>query len=491
MQEMTYQGVTYTTSNIGSYRTTHPHALTSLGTHKFSNVRREIGITYIDPFMMEAFQAYPFGYDFSKLEGWSRSHYTVEGHLYSIGKMQSYRRFLKPNDASMTYIDKYCNMYFENLGTVQSLDFNTQLKDVPFERTSSAGIGIPGRKGDDGNLQRAIRQANATINTCLRDGIQSVIERSTPDMAYTRTQLTQLTKGIKVRNVFGEPFQYILIEGCTAAPLMEFFSTHDTFFFIGKDPRIEVPNTLEEFQRLGPKLISIDWSAFDTSAEHWEIEDAFSLLEKMLTFPNVESRAAFEFSKIFFINRKIAAPDGYVYMKQLAVPSGSFFTILINSIINWRRILYLYHKQYGKLPLALRTQGDDSLIAAHKEATPEGIALNIPPTSKWNFNPHKSPQGESGSSVPFLQRTLRWGDQGRDNHRVERLAIYPEYEVTDPQISSYRARALWEDCNYESNILSFATEYLERKYGIIKDIPERYKKYHRYIYESRERASER
>lgn len=488
---MTYQGVTYQTSNIGSYRNPDPSALSVKSSHNFSSTRREQGVTYVDPFMVEAFQAYPFGYDFAPLEGWSRSHYTTEGHLESIFKMQSHVRFSKPRDFAMAETDEYCYQYFERLGKINSLDFKTQLKLVPIEPSSSAGIGIPGRKGDDGNLDRAIRQANATINTCLRDGIQTVIEQSTPDMAYTRTQLTELSNGIKVRNVFGEAFQYILIEGCSAAPLMDFFVHHNTFFFVGTDPKVGVPILLEEYKRSCDKLISIDWSSFDTSVEDWEIIDSFNLIEMMLNFPNIESRAAFEFSRVFFINRKIAAPDGNVYMKHNSVPSGSFFTMLIDSIINWRRILYLHYKAYGYFPKHISTQGDDSLIATREEVTPEGIELQIPMTSKWVFNPSKSPQGKSGASVPFLQRTLKWGDQSRDVTRAERLAIYPEYEITDPQISSYRARAIWEDSNYESNVLAFATEYLERKYGVPVTVPKQFHRFTRYSYESRERANER
>lgn len=490
MNDMTYQGVLYTTSNMGVYRTPNLTALTPISSHKFSPVNRESEITFVDPFMLEAFQAYPFGYDFTKLEGWSRSFYTSVGHLASILKMESTRRFKKPTDLSMVETDKYCTTYFSNLGKVRSLDFNTQLNEVPFEPSSSAGIGIPGKKGDDGNLDRAIRQASATINNCLRHGIQTVIEQSTPDMAYTRTQLTHLSKGVKVRNVFGEAFQYILIEGCSASPLMDYFATHDTFFFVGIDPKVGVPNLLEEFRRNSEKLISIDWSAFDTSVEDWEILDAFNLLELMLEFPNLESRAAFEFSKIFFINRKIAAPDSNVYMKHHSVPSGSYFTMLIDSIVNWRRVLYLHHKSVGYYPRDIRTQGDDSLIGTKDEVTPEGMALHIPPTSKWTFNPYKSPQGKSGSSVPFLQRYLRWGDQSRNTDTAERLAMYPEYDVTDPQISAYRARAIWEDCNYESNILAFATEYLESKYGTPESVPKRFQKFTRYSYEF-ERKSDR
>jgi hypothetical protein len=440
--------------------------------------------------MKEAFTAYPFGYNFSKLEGWSRSHYTVEGHMESIHRIQSTRRFHKPHDVAMAKTDEYCKQYFQSLGTVSSMDFHTQLKQVPFEPTSAAGIGIPGKKGDDGNLLKATRQATATINNCLRNGVKSVIDSSTPDMAYTRTQLTQLTAGIKVRNVFGEAFQYILLEGLTAYPLMEHFANHDTFFFVGLDPRKAVPELLEQLKRKCPKMMSIDWSAFDTSVEHWEINDAFDLLETMLTFPNLESRAAFEFSRIFLINRKLAAPDGNVYMKLKSVPSGSYYTMLIDSIVNWRRILYLHYKTYNTFPLDIKVQGDDSLIGCHNEVTPEGLALAIPPASQWILNPNKCPVGNTGSTVPFLQRYLKFGDQARDVDRVERLAMYPEYEITDPQISSFRARALWADCNYESNILSFATEYLEQKYGVPETVPSRYLNFLNTLYESKERASE-
>lgn len=476
MEDMTYSGVLYRTSNMGVYKTTHPRALTATGHHGRVVTRREQFVTQIDPFMKEAFEAYPFGYDWDKLTGWSRSYYTTAGHMASINKMNSDRPFKKPFDASMRETDDYCRDYFSQLGRVRSLKFR-QLDEVPFEPTSAAGIGIPGRKGDDGNHLRAIHQATATINNCLRHGIQSVIENSTPDMAYTRTQLTKISEGLKVRNVFGEAFQYILIEGLSASPLMKFFIENDTFFFVGKDPRKAVPETLENFKRECPLLMSIDWTAFDTSVENWEILDAFDLLESILDFPGTKSRAAFEFSKIFFINRKIAAPDGEEYTKHGSVPSGSFYTMLIDSIVNWRRILYLYHRAYGQFPTMIKTQGDDSLIGAHAGATPEGLALQIPATSRWELNPYKCPVGKSGSQVPFLQRRLKFGDQARDIDKVERLAIYPEYEVTDPQISSYRARALWEDCNYESPILGFATEYLEKKYGVPESVPSRFKNF--------------
>jgi hypothetical protein len=432
--------------------------------------------------MLEAFLDYPYGFEEQQFTDWSRSYYSQEAHVDSILMMRSDTVFHKPTDESMIEVDQYCNEYFSNLPKVESLDFKKDLDKVPFESSSSAGYLYPGKKGDGDNHQRAINQAYAIIKDCLRGNLQHQIDESVPDMAFTRTQLTKLTEKLKVRNVFGQHFAYILLEGLTASPLMDMFTTNDTFFFIGKDPRIHVPYLLEEAKRRGPRLLTTDWSGFDTSAEPWEISDAFDLLHSILEFPNEESEAAFEFSRILFINRKIASPDGTVYFKERSVPSGSYFTMLIDSIINWRRILYLHHRATGRFPIDIWTQGDDGLIITFKDVYPESLSVQIPAASTWNLNPWKCDFGESGALVQFLQRRLKWGDQARDVEKVERLAIFPEYEVTSGQISAYRAFALWQDCNYESHVLGHAYVYLSKKYGFPDDIPNKYKLYWQVVF---------
>jgi hypothetical protein len=434
--------------------------------------------------MKEAFEHYPAAYDFTSLDGWSRSYYTHEGHMDSILSMQRATLFKKPCDLDMKKVDEYCTQYFDALPKVQSMNFHTDLDKVPFEPTSSAGVGLIGKKGFPGNHQKAINQAFKTIQRAKREGITTVIENSAPDMAYTRTQLTELIDGLKVRNVFGQAFQYILLEGLSAHPLLRMFMENETFFFVGKDPRIEVPKLLSKLSQTNSKLMSIDWSRFDTSVEPWEITDAFDLLERLLEFPNQSSRDAFEFSKIFFINRKIAAPEGTVFFKECSVPSGSYFTMLLDAMINWRRILYLIQRAYGYIPEGVSTQGDDGVFGAKPMVNPYELALAIPRRAPWILNPHKCFEGKSGSGVPFLQRELKWGNQARDVPKVEKLAIYPEFEVDDPQISAYRARALWEDCNYESMILGYATMYLEDKYGVAPHVPRRHKHYWEILFSS-------
>lgn len=454
---MTYNGLLYRTATIGTYQTSRPDALTAIGTHTHFTVKRDHGTTLIDPFMLQAFQAYPPGYNFSKLEDWSRSYYTPEAHLSAITRFSKSYRSCEPVDNSWSQTKQYCFDYFKTLPRVQSLDFNTQLKDIPFEPTSSAGIGYQGRrKGEEGVHSLALKRAVATLHNCRRNGVQSVIEQSTPDAAFTRTQLTKLSEKLKVRNVFGEAFQYVLLEGLSAKPLMDMFSSTRSFFFCGIDPRIGVPELLSQYSQRNQKIANLDWGYFDATVEPWEIQFAFDLLESILDFPNDESLAAFEFSRIFFINRKIAGPDNKVYFKQRGVPSGSFFTMIIDSIVNWVRILYLHHKSYGYFPKDLTTQGDDTIVGVDDKFTPEAFILAFPQDSDWSINPSKCRVGDSPSDVPFLQRYLKFGDQSRDVDKVERLAIYPEYEVSEGIISAYRARALWEDCNYESDILGWA-----------------------------------
>jgi hypothetical protein len=363
-------------------------------------------------------------------------------------------------------VDDRCFQLFDSFPKVRSLDFNTDLRQVRFENTSSAGIGLTGRKGDPGNLSRAIKQACATLHRFIRGEVQEVIENSTPDRGLTRTQLTYLTEKLKIRNVFGEAFQYILLEGLSAQPLMEYFSTNETFFHIGQDPRHSVPDLIQRMLHKARNLLGIDWQAFDANTEDWEIEDAFALLRRMLIFPNEESEAAFWFSMILFINRKIAGPFGHLWFKHRGVPSGSYFTVLIDAIVNLQRTLYLFHKVYNKFPDDIATQGDDGLLCTNEAVTPEALSLAIPANAPWCLRPEKCKFGQSGASVDFLSRTLIGGDQARDINRVERLAIYPEYEVPSGKISAYRARSLWEDCNYGSEILGFAASYLERTYGI-------------------------
>jgi hypothetical protein len=364
------------------------------------------------------------------------------------------------------------------------MDFLTELRNVPFEPTSSAGIGLPGKKGDGDNLKRAMSQANATLYRFKSGEVQATIENSTPDRALVRTQLVDLSVKTKIRHVFGEAFQYILLEGLSCAPLMQMFMANDTPYFIGTDPRVGVPRFIEHLMRHGKDMISSDWLGFDQLVEDWEIDDVFRDLEHLLIFPNNESRAAFHFSRLLFKHRKIAGPDGLLYMKHRGVPSGSYFTNLVDSWINYRRFQYMYHRLTGKLidTQFIRCTGDDALTGfdPHLGLNPYRFEmLTYEYNNIWVLSASKMKHSQAGDQIDFLQRSLWIGDQSRDNDRVDRLAMFPEYPIDDRRISAFRARALWEDGNYRSPFLAFATAYLEGRYGTVQEheVPQHVRKW--------------
>jgi len=375
---------------------------------------------------------------------------------------------------------------FGQFEKVQAMDFLSDLKYVPYEPDSSAGFAFGGLKGPpfETNHVRAFKQANALIMSLVRGDttIATAIENSVPDVSFVRTQLTYIPEKLKVRNVWGEHFTYILLEGLFARPLLDFFVEHDTFFFIGKDPRSAVPELLREYSMTPDAwLYTTDWSSFDASAQRFEIELAFKLLESMLTFPNAETRMAWEFVKQLFMTRKIAASDGNIYFKTAGVPSGSYFTIMIDSIINFIRILYIFRRFSGRFPRSVKTQGDDGVSQCHKGQRLDlhAISIAIKREFEWEFNPDKVLQGRSADEVEFLSRTAFGMDNFRDAIKLERLALYPEFPVESGEISLFRVSSILDESSVRSPALEFVREQLAKQYKMpsIEEVP----RFHRHF----------
>ena len=122
---------------------------------------------------------------------------------------------------------------FKLSALVTSYGWN-QLKEVPFINTSGAGYGYTGKKENPGNHDIAIGRAVYSLNHWLetRAGTAKAPFRYTPDLAWTRTQLMTLDSP-KIRHVWGKAFHNIILEGMTAAPLIEAYSDGKSPMCIG------------------------------------------------------------------------------------------------------------------------------------------------------------------------------------------------------------------------------------------------------------------
>uniref|UniRef100_A0A5B7BBJ9 Putative RNA-dependent RNA polymerase n=1 Tax=Davidia involucrata TaxID=16924 RepID=A0A5B7BBJ9_DAVIN len=451
----------------------HPHV-----------VRRDVETIYRDEFALNAIMdEYPVIYE-QELEGWARSFYTQEGHMQAIHAYAT-------QDTPFTAVNE--QVYFQavhavknelnSLPIARAFDVLTELDQIKYEQSSAAGYDYIGHKGPilGDNHKRAIYRAKATLWSAIKDptqGIAYVIENSVPDVGYTRTQLTNLTEKTKVRGVWGRAFHYILLEGTSARPLLDNFIQGDTFFHIGSDPLESVPRILSEVSRQCKWLYAVDWSAFDSSVSRFEIYAAFDLIKGRIQFPNFETEQAFEISKQLFLHKKVAAPDGRTYWSHKGIPSGSYYTSIIGSVINRLRIEYLWRLKYGRGPRMCYTQGDDSLLGDEELFSPEELS-NLAQPYGWTINANKTEYSTSPEFVSFLGRTTRGGFNTRELMRCLRLLVFPEYPVESGRISAYRARAIADDCGNLSEIINFTARRLRKLYGIAdeNDVPSYFIRY--------------
>jgi hypothetical protein len=311
-----------------------------------------------------------------------------------------------------------------------------------------------------------------TLNTFLEDASNN----STPDIAFTRTQLVELPN-TKVRNVFGEAFHYILLEGLTAEPLLDWFIAHDTFYFIGDDPVISVPQTLSGSEDDDVTYLSIDWSQFDASVQPYEIDLAFDLLKTMLYFPYKESELVFDYCKQVFIKRKLLSPDGRMFMRFGGIPSGSYFTHMVDSIINWNRIRYLFELFDIKYDF-IRTHGDDGFIRITSLIENFNHVVEHAATLGWFIQLDKCKLTRDISEIEFLGRSSIIGANRRNRMKCLRLCLFPEYPVSNPQISIARLKSIHFDSGGYISEIPRAVEMLVNLYGDENlELPREFRRY--------------
>ncbi|DAZ87288.1 TPA_asm: RNA-dependent RNA polymerase [Arceuthobium sichuanense virus 5] len=425
----------------------------------------------VDPFAYEAVsRLVPFTLRY-ELEGWARSYYTLEKHVEAI---ENYDRpkVSEPADSAWNETKQMVLKMFKRFDSVDPISFYDfdKVKWIP---SSAAGYGYVASKGENDNYTKAKRTA-VTIAEKLdhdRNYAPEALLQSTPDVAFTRTQLCQMKVKTKVRNVWGEAFHYVLLEGLFADPLITAFKGIDSFYFIGRDPLLAVPLLIEEIVGSKDYVYQFDWSAFDASVQEWEIRFAFQCLECMLRFPSNIEAQIWRFIVELFIYRKIAGPNQVIYLKTHGIPSGSCFTNIIGSITNYVRIQYMFKTLTSNFAVVY-THGDDSLSGI--SSTQYVRMADFQPICDryyWNINTLKSEVSRRKETTTFLSRTVREGQNARDELTCLRMLVYPEYDVARGSLSTLRAKSISRDAGINSHFLFKIYRYLQERYGCDQELP--------------------
>jgi hypothetical protein len=230
--------------------------------------------------------------------------------------------------------------------------------------------------------------------------------------------------GPKQRLVWGYPQSITLAEAQFARPLINAFVAKRSPMAFGKlrfQLSAEMTTILNAHCRYG-----FDMSRFDASVSPRLIKMAFAVLSHNFDL-SPQKRREWNMVRDYFIHTPILMPDGNVYIKHRGVPSGSYFTQLVDSVVNFFIIQYAYMKIVGRLlPLdKIRVLGDDSLFSSNVAISMKHFRDTLE-TVGFTLNIAKSCVAINDSKVEFLGHVWNHGLVDRDPRLIAQRMIYPE-----------------------------------------------------------------
>jgi len=249
------------------------------------------------------------------------------------------------------------------------------------------------------------------------DQVISGVKSPNPCIAYKRTQANN-----KTRLVWGYPLEMTLMEAQYARPLIDNFLKVRTPMAFGlKKP--ELGALLEIQVRSKKNIVALDYSKFDTSIDSTLISYAFNILKTWFSESDIQNHGWDQIVK-YFISTPIVMPDGQLYLgKRHGVPSGSYFTQLIDSIVN----VILIGAVSSKFNLRLSWRnlfvlGDDCIFGTNNKISLKQVADFLLHHFGIKVNVLKS----SVDKLEFLGATWVNGLPTIEIEKLLQKAIFPE-----------------------------------------------------------------
>lgn len=261
-----------------------------------------------------------------------------------------------------------------------------------------------------------------------------------PCFAFARIQHGEA--GPKQRLVWGFPQSTTLIEATLARPLINLFLRIRTPMVIGYR-RFEIAAIAGSI-KLKKYQYGLDFSAFDSTVCPTLIGIAFDILGTWFT-PSDDVESRLRLCEKLFINTQILMPDGNIYAKKRGIPSGSYFTQLVGSIVNYLALQYGIIKLTGKAigRDSVMVLGDDSLFGTGSRLDLDELE-SILARLGLKLNTSKTHVAKRGQPIHFLGHTWVHGVVDRPLIEVAKRLVYPERsdESQVPPVEKVRKRIL-------------------------------------------------
>lgn len=283
-------------------------------------------------------------------------------------------------------------------------------------------------KGSAGLTAFGSTKAEAQTRAFQR-GLETLKGRAPePCIAFARTQFNG-----KTRLVWGYPYSETVIEGLFAYPLISELKVRNT-------PMAFAMTTMTLGTRLRVAAYhkkfgySIDMSSFDSSISAFLIKQAFMIIRSWFEMDEIEpttgltNRELMKHIEKYFMTCSIVMPDGNIYHgRKHGVPSGSYFTQIVDSIVNVIIAGTISSKFNMKVcKREVFVLGDDLLMWSDRDISLDVVANYANSVFGVQFNADKSRKFKRGDSIEYLGRVWTKGVPDLPVEDIISRMIFPE-----------------------------------------------------------------
>uniref|UniRef100_A0A8D8TS15 Genome polyprotein n=1 Tax=Cacopsylla melanoneura TaxID=428564 RepID=A0A8D8TS15_9HEMI len=222
----------------------------------------------------------------------------------------------------------------------------------------------------------------------------------------------------------------------------------DTPIYMGRDIHKDMPYDITRLNSDCPFYYCLDFSKFDASICHGMVDFAWNFIKDLLVFENEFDYLIYNYCRTLFQNNPIIMPDGRLYIVSAGIPSGSYFTQLIDSIINLQLINMCMY-QHCQQMFPIKVLGDDSIFA-----TPESFATFEELHSFFEqFGlslSDKTVVTRNYLDIVFFGHNFYGSNVTRDEFTCLSLALHIDKEIAGPEETIIRIASLLYDCGFNS-----------------------------------------
>lgn len=259
-----------------------------------------------------------------------------------------------------------------------------------------------------------------------------------PDCAaFARSHISKIGDN-KVRPVWAYPLHVLCEEARYAVPLTRLMKNQDIMqhsaygMEMMKGGMTWLNHQLKRAKADGAgKFLCADFSAFDASIPAWLIRDIFKIIAEKFNMDAADQR---KYKRIvnYFINTPIRNMDGRRFEKDHGIPSGTMFTNIMGTCVNFVMMHFTLPLVAGDIKF-LNCFGDDSITALTDKSVINVADLSSAFRAAFGveLNVKKSYWTASLTNIHYLGYYNYHGDPHKPTAELVASMMYPQYFKDD------------------------------------------------------------